>query len=686
MSDRRQVPTTAPLRVLRISHSSVVSSWRKREQGLRDVGIEVTLVTARSWQEGGGEVKLDTSADENVLGATTFGDHPCGFLYDPTAIWKALRSVPHDVLDVHEEPYSLAAIEVVLLRWLARRRQPLVFYSAQNLPKRHPLPVRLTERVVLAVAKGAYPCNQAAAANLRRKAFHGTIRMIPLGVDPPTEAPRPHDGTLAGSTEGPRLRVGCAGRLSTEKGFHTAIEAVASEPNWELTIVGDGPERAHLASLAASLGASDRVDFQGHRSQDDVVHFYRSIDVLAVPSVPMPGLEEQFGRVAAEAMAAGVPVVSSTCGSLPDVVGDAGLLVTPGDTEGLRAALALLADQPSVRAQLAQKGLERARVFSWQSVAKEQLALYRSALGGPSTPQLAGYGAGGNRRPIVAVVVAYGGPEMLEAALAKLESTQSAAQSVSVIVVDNSSNPAVEALAELHSACYVNPGRNLGFAAAVNLALAQGSTDDADVLLLNPDAEVDGSTVLALQRRLHSESRLACVAPAQQGPDGEEHRVAWPFPSPARSWAEAVGLGKLVDRHDFLIGSVLLLNRTAINEVGLFDETFFLYAEEADWQERARAKGWGVRLCQELHALHVGGATSSDSPARRDALFMAAQELYLRKWYGPVGWHVARAAVITGALARALLLRGAKRSAALDRARRYAAGPFRQASLLLRRP
>ena len=128
---------------------------------------------------------LQSSPGEQVTAIRTIGRHPCGFLYEPTALWRVLHSVPHDLLDLHEEPYSLAAAETLFLRWLSRQRAPLVFYSAQNLQKRHPFPVRIAERAVLACAKGAYPCNEGAAANLRRKGFRGVVQVIPLGIDAP---------------------------------------------------------------------------------------------------------------------------------------------------------------------------------------------------------------------------------------------------------------------------------------------------------------------------------------------------------------------------------------------------------------------------------------------------------------------------------------------------------------------
>lgn len=676
-----------PLGVLRISHSSVAAEWRRRERCLTALGASVTLVTAKKWQKGGGEVKLDISPDEKVLGLATFGHHPCGFAYDPVGLWRALRSAPYDVLDVHEEPYSLAATEVLLLRWLVRRRSPLVFYSAQNLPKRHALPVRLAERGVLATAKGAYPCNEAAAANLRRKGFRGAVATIPLGVDPPKSTRTAFATTGTTTDEGglAALRIGCAGRLGAEKGFDLAIEAVAPEPRWLLTIAGEGPERSRLEDLARRLGASRRVQFLGHCREMD--RFYSGIDVLVVPSVPVHGLQEQFGRVVAEAMAAGVPVVSSTCGSLPEVVGDAGLTVGPGDVEGLRLALARLDKDPSLRRDLARKGRERARMYSWESVAARQLGLYRFILSVPGSAQPADDDGTRDLPPPEVVVVAYGHPEMLKESLAALLTKEKlatpgpgdAARAIPVVVVDNSSDALVRDVAQTYGARYIDPGSNLGFAAAVNLALRRACRGGSDILLLNPDARVSPATVLALQHRLHAESRLACVAPAQAAPDGQEQRVAWPFPTPLKAWVQALGLGRLLRRQDFLTGSVLLLNGAALEEVGYFDEYFFLYAEETDWQRRAKAQGWGVRLCRDLRAMHIGGGTSIETPLRRELLFAAAQERYLRKWHGKAGWQVARAALVTGALARAVLLSGPRRKAAFERGKRFALGPLRLA-------
>jgi GT2 family glycosyltransferase len=275
------------------------------------------------------------------------------------------------------------------------------------------------------------------------------------------------------------------------------------------------------------------------------------------------------------------------------------------------------------------------------------------------------------RREIHAVVVAYEGAEQLRRCLAALE------QAVGVTVVDNSSSADVRTVALEQGAIYLDAGANLGFAAGVNLVL--GSVRDGpprDILLLNPDAVLTREQLkrLALDLHLRGNERVAAVSPQLIGRDGRTQRVLWPFPSPARAWLDAAGIGLVPARNVFAVGAVLLIRWEAIQEVGIFDERFFLYAEEADWQRRALELGWSSRLCSDSVAHHIGGG-SSDEPRRREALFHSAQETYIRKWHGWFGWFVYRLGAFAGAAVRTVVLGGERRSEAARRALLYLRGP-----------
>src|SRR5439155_23983655 len=109
------------------------------------------------------------------------------------------------------------------------------------------------------------------------------------------------------------------------------------------------------------LGLERRVTFTGFVPDADLTRFYRIATCLVLPS-----RDEGFGLPVIEAMACGTPVVASRAGALPELVGDAGLLVAPDGTEELVAALGRLLGDPELRAELRERGLRRARAFSWE--------------------------------------------------------------------------------------------------------------------------------------------------------------------------------------------------------------------------------------------------------------------------------------------------------------------------------
>lgn len=376
----------AKLRVLRLYHSGVVGPWRERDRALAREGVAVTLVAPRRWNEGGDDVLLEPAADEHVVAAGTIGRHPYRFAYDPRPLWRVLRSGPFDVIDIHEEPASLATAEILLLARLAGQRAPVCLYCAQNIEKRYPIPFRWFERIALGRARAVHTCNDAAGEILRRKGFDGIVENLGLGVDldhfapaaihdPPTNPPTGPPAVRADVNR--RCRVGYVGRLEVHKGVAELINAVAGLPDVQLDIVGAGPERDALARQVERLGCRDRITFEGFRPSDQIAQLYATFDLVAVPSLDTPGWIEQFGRVAVEAMASGVPVIASDSGSLAEVVGDAGILVPPDDQAALAVAIDRLARSADERLALASRARQRAERWSWPAIARRQAALYR---------------------------------------------------------------------------------------------------------------------------------------------------------------------------------------------------------------------------------------------------------------------------------------------------------------------
>ena len=164
-----------------------------------------------------------------------------------------------------------------------------------------------------------------------------------------------------------------------EKGLDTLISAAARlDGPLRLEIAGTGRLAAALARQARKEGLSDTVRFLGQLDADGVADFLNRIDVLVLPSRTTTVWAEQFGRVLVEAMGCGTPVVGSSSGEIPGVIGDAGLLFPEGDVAALASRLSTLRRSPELRAGLSERGLKRAgALYSATRIAEQTAAFYR---------------------------------------------------------------------------------------------------------------------------------------------------------------------------------------------------------------------------------------------------------------------------------------------------------------------
>jgi glycosyltransferase involved in cell wall biosynthesis len=163
------------------------------------------------------------------------------------------------------------------------------------------------------------------------------------------------------------------------KGLHFLLHAVAIISRMrsvKVTVVGPCPTQNGIPELIRTLGIGQLIKFRERLSHADFVKLYAQVGIAVVPS-----LYEGFGLPAGEAMACGVPVISTTAGGLPEVVGDAGILVPPAKTGPLVRALLRLMDHPDLAQRLGQAGLKRVQErFTWSKAAQQTVNVYRKIL------------------------------------------------------------------------------------------------------------------------------------------------------------------------------------------------------------------------------------------------------------------------------------------------------------------
>ena len=164
------------------------------------------------------------------------------------------------------------------------------------------------------------------------------------------------------------------GAIQARKNIVRLVEAFETgAPGWRLVLAGsDGFGAAEIHDRIARSPARDRILTPGYVSPTELAAWYSRARIFAFPS-----LDEGFGMPVLEAMGAGVPVLTSCCSALPEVAGDAALLVEPEDTAAIAGALRRLTSDPGLRDGLARRGRERAASFTWEKAVAETWEVYR---------------------------------------------------------------------------------------------------------------------------------------------------------------------------------------------------------------------------------------------------------------------------------------------------------------------
>ena len=368
------------VRVLMVSKACLVGAYQKKlEELARFPGVELTVVVPPYWRDERGVVELERQHTEGYeLLVEPMALNGRFHLHFYPRLGRRIRQARPHLVHIDEEPYNLATAHTL---WLARRAGARsLFFSWQNIKRRYPLPFRLLERYVLGGVDYGLVGNREAMQVWRAKGYRGPLAVIPqFGIDPgafrPAAAPR---------AAGRGFMVGYVGRLVEEKGVDLLLEALAGlEGTWRACVQGSGPAGEALRTLARRLGIADRVTFEGWIPSEQMPAYYRQLDAVVLPSRTRPNWKEQFGRVLVEAMACGVPVVGSSSGEIPHVVGDAGLIFAEGRADQLREHLARLMRDAELRADLARRGRERALAnYTQAQIARETYQVYTQILNG----------------------------------------------------------------------------------------------------------------------------------------------------------------------------------------------------------------------------------------------------------------------------------------------------------------
>jgi len=250
---------------------------------------------------------------------------------------------------------------------------------AQNIMRRYPPPFNFLQQRAMRAVAAAYVCSESTRDVLRAKGFDKPVTIIPFGVNTEVFRPRP------AAKQDRVLTIGFVGRMLPGKGLSVLAEALGKIANceWKLLLVGDGPERSKFEAALAKAGLSERAEFTGAVSYDQIPELYQRMDIAVMTTRTTSRIREQFGRVLVEAMACGIPVIGTTCGAIPEVLDNAGLLLPEGDAGALAQAMRRMLSDRDLRERCARLGRIRIEEhYSWELVARKTYQLFQLVLKG----------------------------------------------------------------------------------------------------------------------------------------------------------------------------------------------------------------------------------------------------------------------------------------------------------------
>ncbi len=372
------------IRVLFVSHTYVVGINQGKLKAIAEAGAEVGLLVPQIWNAPQWNKDLEIEKPYPQIKIYTspvwFGGRAGAHLYPPQEIFKAIRDFQPDIIQVEEEVFSLAAFEVCF--WARYFKIPVVLFGWENMDRQLALPRRWLRQYVFDTVQGILAGNHEGAELVKKWGYDKIVEVMPqMGVDTEVFSP----SLRKNQNPNVPLCIGFVGRIAHHKGIDTLIEAVnilsQTERSFHLYLCGSGPDEDKLQKLASGYDLDDVVTWRGGVRHDEVPQEMGKMDVLVLPSRSIPTWKEQFGHVIIEAMAVGIPVVGSTCGEIPNVVGTPDLVFPEGNAAALADILSRLINDANWRQDMETYSLNRvSQYYSHKRIAERLIELWNSIL------------------------------------------------------------------------------------------------------------------------------------------------------------------------------------------------------------------------------------------------------------------------------------------------------------------
>jgi glycosyltransferase involved in cell wall biosynthesis len=361
--------TKPSLRVLFVSHTYVVGINQGKLDAIAKTespaqSVTVGLLVPSPWKAKGWKQIFNLEKPHQQIqyfpSKVILNGRTGAYLYSLWNVLRAIRQFQPNLLQVEEEVFSLSTFQIAILSRILNI--PMVVFGWENQDRNLTFLRQWIRRFVLDTTPLIIAGNRDGEQLLRKWGYTGTIEVMPqMGVDmslfDATARQRNTDDFL----------IGYMGRLVNEKGidllFKAARQLHERGHQFRVILCGSGQDEATLRQAAEQEGVADLITWKGKVPHADVPLEMNQFDVLVLPSRTMPTWKEQFGHVLIEAMSMGLPVVGSTSGEIPNVIGRTDLVFPENDDKALAAILERMIQQPNWYAEVSQYGIDRVKNY-----------------------------------------------------------------------------------------------------------------------------------------------------------------------------------------------------------------------------------------------------------------------------------------------------------------------------------
>ncbi len=386
------------LRVLFVSHTYVVGVNQGKLDAIASQDeVEVSLLAPKRWKavQWNKILEIENPYPRVQLypNRVLFSGKAGAYVYSPLAILRAILDFRPDIIQVEQEVFSLSGFEVALFSRLLNK--PLVFFGWENMDRKLSWFRRWIRKFILNTTKSIIAGNCEGAELVKKWGYSGSVEVMPqMGVDTQLFTPREkklpdisNPKLVNSKLKKSEFCIGFLGRLSYHKGIDILIDAARLLRDrgytFKIRLCGTGSDKPKFVEQAQKLGLDKFIIWQDGVRHDEVPMEICRFDVLVLPSRTVETWKEQFGHVLIEAMATGIPVVGSTCGEIPNVIGRKDLVFPEGNAQELAAILMRLISQPSWYAEVADYSLKRVHQhYSHERIAQRLIELWRNILEG----------------------------------------------------------------------------------------------------------------------------------------------------------------------------------------------------------------------------------------------------------------------------------------------------------------